>query len=247
MNPELPWNGEDSCSCQHREEFCLKQNINQVVCRRKGNKTKGIATPQIRHPTECPHTGLIHPGFIHRRHASQPMGLVATSLIIHKQWRTFLRRATNHRQRRWSMCHNGYVFQTVMSRCMWFEHVLFWIVITRAIIVNKVITNCATGTPILHEEAWFISVERGLSQGILSRTSLKYHIHFSFILKLIIFIYKQLKRPVAFSAVHWFAYNWPHAEHPHEGLIRAEDTLFSAWDCLLLAQFFTSSEEGLWG
>jgi len=36
---------------------------------------------------------------------------------------------------------------------------------------------------------------------ISSRTSLKHHIHFSFILKLTIFIYKQLKRPAAFSAV----------------------------------------------
>jgi len=38
---------------------------------------------------------------------------------------------------------------------------------------------------------------------ILRRTSLKCYIHFSFILKLIIFIYKQLKRPVAFSVVHF--------------------------------------------
>jgi len=60
-----------------------------------------------------------------------------------------------------------------------------------------------TGTPILHVEASFISVERGLRQGILSRTSLKCYIHFSFILKLILFIYKQLKRPVAFSIVHF--------------------------------------------
>ena len=37
---------------------------------------------------------------------------------------------------------------------------------------------------------------------ILSRTSLKYYIHFSFILKLIIFICKQPKKPVAFSAMH---------------------------------------------
>jgi len=37
---------------------------------------------------------------------------------------------------------------------------------------------------------------------ISSWTSLKYYIQFSFILKLIIFIYKQLKRPVAFSVVH---------------------------------------------
>jgi len=57
--------------------------------------------------------------------------------------------------------------------------------------------------PILHVEASFISVERGLRQGISSQTSLKYYIHFSFILKLMIFIYKQPKRPVAFSVVHF--------------------------------------------
>jgi len=60
-----------------------------------------------------------------------------------------------------------------------------------------------TGMPILHAEALFISAERGLRQGILSRTSLKCHIHFSFIPKLAIFIHKQLKRPVAFGAVHF--------------------------------------------
>ena len=37
--------------------------------------------------------------------------------------------------------------------------------LTRAIIVNKVITNYTTGTPILHVEASFISVERGLRRG----------------------------------------------------------------------------------
>jgi len=61
---------------------------------------------------------------------------------------------------------------------------------------------CATGTPILHAEASFISVGRGLRRGISSWTSLKCCIHFSFILKLAIFIYKQLKKPAAFSAVH---------------------------------------------
>jgi len=70
-------------------------------------------------------------------------------------------------------------------------------------VIPKRTTFCTTGTPILHVEAPFISAERGLRRGISSRTSLKCHIHFSFILKLIIFIYKQLKRPVAFSAVHF--------------------------------------------
>ena len=77
---------------------------------------------------------------------------------------------------------------------------------TRAIVVTKVIpkwiTFCATGTPILHVEASFISAKRGLRRGISSWTSLKYCIHFSFILKLIICRHKQLNRPVAFSAVH---------------------------------------------
>jgi len=45
-----------------------------------------------------------------------------------------------------------------------------------------------------------LSRER-ITPRISSRTSLEYYIHFSFILKLIIFIYKQLKRPVAFSVV----------------------------------------------
>jgi len=36
---------------------------------------------------------------------------------------------------------------------------------TRAIVVNKVITNYATGTPILHVEASFNSAERGLRRG----------------------------------------------------------------------------------
>jgi len=48
--------------------------------------------------------------------------------------------------------------------------------ITRAIVVNKVITNYTTGRPILHIEASFISVEKGLRREILSRTSLKYYI-----------------------------------------------------------------------
>jgi len=62
---------------------------------------------------------------------------------------------------------------------------------------NKVIPKwmkfCTTGTLILHEEASFISAERGPRRGISSRTSLKCCIHFSFILKLTIFIHKQKK------------------------------------------------------
>jgi len=76
---------------------------------------------------------------------------------------------------------------------------------TRAIITRQVILNLhnksITGTPILHVEASFISVERGLRRGILSRTSLILHLVLVHS-KLIIFIYKQLKRPVAFSVVH---------------------------------------------
>jgi len=42
------------------------------------------AMPQIGYKIEYPHTGLIHPRLIHGRHASQHMGLVATSPILHK-------------------------------------------------------------------------------------------------------------------------------------------------------------------
>jgi len=59
-----------------------------------------------------------------------------------------------------------------------------------------------TGMPILQVEASFISAERGLRGGILSQTTLKCYIHYSLIPKLIIFIYKQLKRLVAFTAMH---------------------------------------------
>jgi len=64
-------------------------------------------------------------------------------------------------------------------------------------------TFCTTDTSTLQAEASFISTERGLHQGILSRTSLKCHIHFGFILKLVIFICNQLKRPVAFGTMNW--------------------------------------------
>jgi len=67
---------------------------------------------------------------------------------------------------------------------MYIEHVLFWIVLTRAIVVKQVITNYATSTPILHIEVLFISVERGLRREILSRTSLKCYIQFSSFLSL---------------------------------------------------------------
>jgi len=122
-------------------------------------------------------SGLVtHAGLIHGRHASQRMGLVAASPIFHKWQRTLLKRATNQRQRRWPMCRNGYVFWTVTTRCICIEHVLFWIVLTRAIVAKQVMTNCTTGTPILHVEASFTSVERGLRQGISSQTSLKCYI-----------------------------------------------------------------------
>jgi len=72
-------------------------------------------------------------------------------------------------------------------------------------VIPKRTTFCTTGTPILHAASLFISesAERGLRRGVSSRTSLKCCIHFSFILKLAIFICKQLKRPVDFSAVHF--------------------------------------------
>jgi len=59
-----------------------------------------------------------------------------------------------------------------------------------------------TGTPILHVEASFISVERGLPRDLEPNLSQILH---SFLIhsKAYNFIYKQLKRPVAFSVVHF--------------------------------------------
>jgi len=82
--------------------------------------------------------------------------------------------------------------------------------VTRAVVVNKVITMHTTDTPILHAEKKFISAERGPRQGILSQTSLKCTNHFRSFLNLTIFICKQLKRPVAFGAVQascWFCFS----------------------------------------
>ena len=54
---------------------------------------------QLQHPnlptnwlfTECPHAGITGSWLIHKRHASQRVGLVATSPTLHKQWRRSLR------------------------------------------------------------------------------------------------------------------------------------------------------------
>jgi len=48
------------------------------------------------------------------------------------------------------------------------EDVLFWMEQRELSLHDKVTTNCATGTPILHAEASFNSAERGLRRGILS-------------------------------------------------------------------------------
>jgi len=57
--------------------------------------------------------------------------------------------------RRWSTCHNGCAFWPLHPEHDFQLH-------HDAVIVSKVITNCATGTQILHVEASFNSAERGL-------------------------------------------------------------------------------------
>jgi len=59
-----------------------------------------------------------------------------------------------------------------------------------------VIDKHMSSMQILHAEALCTTAERGLHRGILSQTSLKCHIQF------LIFICKQLKMCVAFSAGH---------------------------------------------
>jgi len=73
---------------------------------------------------------------------------------------------------------------------------------------------------------------------ISSWTSLKHYIHFSFILKLIIFIYKQLKRPVAFSVVHalltWSQWMFSHESFCPHNLPQQTVVCFQCCKLLLL-------------
>jgi len=106
-----------------------------------------------------------------------------------------------------AMCRNGYVFYTVVKM-----HVQRNTFFSGSFITWAIVTQMSHNK--LHN--WHIdSSRRSIVQrsrertapGISSWTSLKCCIHFSFILRLTIFIYKQLKRPVAFSAVHSFTNN----------------------------------------
>jgi len=108
---------------------------------------------------------------------------------------------------------------------MCIEHVLFWIVLTQAVIVKQVTTNHTTGMPILYVEVSFISAERGMRREILSRTSLKCHIQFSSVLSL---QFSFLKRPVAFNAVHQGLSNCFHDVGPTVAL-----SLVFIWLCIM--------------
>jgi len=72
-----------------------------------------IAMPQFAYNwlhTECPHAGLTGSWLIHKRHASQHVGLVATSPTLHKQWRRSLRTASKTKQEQAPAQNNGYTF-----------------------------------------------------------------------------------------------------------------------------------------
>jgi len=64
--------------------------VEKMRCTHENVQNVG-ATPQFGHETEHHHAGLIHPGFIHGKCASQRMGPVATGPVAHKQQRTLLR------------------------------------------------------------------------------------------------------------------------------------------------------------
>ena len=104
---------------------------------------------------------------------------VVASPVFHKQWRTLLRRATNHHLKTlvcitWRMC--------LSDCCMRSEQILFWIAQHELLSQNRhsqADNKSTTGMLILRAEAPFISAERGLSWGIFSQTSLKHCIHFN--------------------------------------------------------------------
>jgi len=107
---------------------------------------------------EHPHTGLTGSWLIHKRYASQRVGLVATSPTLRKQWRRSPRTMSKTKRpcKTTAAC---FTLPTTPRRRFVLDGT------TRAIVVSKVMTNCATGTPILHAEASFNSAERGLRRG----------------------------------------------------------------------------------
>ena len=192
VNPLRPLCESVSPCWPNKLKFVTLQRFVQVA----------IAMPQFACDEVCtahPHAGLICSWLIHRRCALQHKGPVGTSSILPTQ--AVKKVSKDSIQDQAPVQINGCPFwppQNAQNKfcCGWCNTsyrcgrvILTWM------------TICATGMPILHAEASFISAERGLRQEILSQTSLKWCIHFGFIPKLVIFICKQLKRPVAFGAV----------------------------------------------
>jgi len=119
-----------------------------------------------------------------------------------QQQRSLLRRARNHRQQTLVHASQRLCLLDHNEDTCAKEHVLFWTVLTRGVVAT-------TSHNKLHE--WHADSSRrsivprsreSTTPRISSCTSLKHCTHFCFILKLAILICKQLKRPVAFSAVH---------------------------------------------
>jgi len=143
---------------------------------------------------EHPHVGLIHPGFIRGRYASQHMGLVdllALSFTSSEEARSEEKRTIV--ERHWLNSVTAISFRPLQS-----EHANGFNTSYRCYQSHSKVYDWHANSS--RRSIVELSRER-ITPRILSRTSLKYYIHFSFILKLIIFIYKQLKRPVAFSVV----------------------------------------------
>jgi len=59
---------------------------------------------------ECPHAGLTGLWLIHKRHASQRIGLVAAGPTLHKQWRRSLRIVSKTTQEQAPMWNNDCMF-----------------------------------------------------------------------------------------------------------------------------------------
>jgi len=121
---------------------------------------------------EHPHAGLIYLGFIRGSDALQCKG-ASCYWPHHSQVVKNVAKASNEPA-------SGTIACVTMQLSMSFgpSHAIGTRFVldctTRAIVANKVTT-----TPILRAEVSFISAERGLSRGILSRTSLKCYTYFS--------------------------------------------------------------------
>ena len=167
-------------------------------------KWQAAAMPQIGCEMEHPHARLIHPGFTCWSECSSvSRGQVAAGPVIHMQWRTLLRRATNQRPGRWCMQHDGYVFQTIACNWNTFCYGSHNMSYHHRLIISNWTTSLQVARRFFRQKHHSHQQRQDCTNRSWAKHLSNITIIFRSCPKLVIFICKQLKRPVAFGAVHW--------------------------------------------